>query len=121
MGSEEQSEAELGQGAQQAVQAGRRASCLPYDIAGEEPLASELRAMEDWKENHNKEYNKEKNWQKEGFKRFILICNFLFSLLRAAGYTLENLGDWQLIKMLIYCSKGKATQPSNQKKILIKF
>lgn len=47
MGSEEWSEAELGQGTQQAGQAGRRASCLSYDIAGEAPSESELRAKGD--------------------------------------------------------------------------
>lgn len=47
MASEQWSEAELDQGTKQAGQTGRRASCLPYNIAGEEPLDSELKAKAD--------------------------------------------------------------------------
>lgn len=89
VGSEQRGEAELGQGTQQAGQAGRRAGCLPHDTAREEPLELELRAKSDWKENPTKEYNKKKNWEKGGIKYFTKICNF-FVFLTELGQGMLN-------------------------------
>lgn len=83
-----------------ADRAHRREGSLPAPrYCWRRVTGSELKAKAEWKENHTKENNKEKKWEKGRIKCFIKFCNFFdqdssgYAKQRASGYTLEKSKD----------------------------